>query len=678
VKTKPWLLIIFIFSFSTLYAQKDENEIQLFIADLIEQYTAEAPENIDLTTFYDNLMYCAHHPIHINQANRQDLEKLTFLSDTQVENILAYIYLNGGLKTIYELRLIDGLDMTDIRRMLGFITLEDKEPFFKEIKLDKLIKYGKNEIIMSGWQGAETKQGYTSQATSPYLGSAWANTFRYRFTSRNRLLAGYTASKDAGEQFWGTMNKGFDYNSAYAQLNDLGKIQKVIVGDFQASFGQGLVLHPSFSIGRSSYVLNVTPRSVGFTKHGSTAESNFFRGIATSAKFGNVTISTFYSNRYIDADTANGKFSSTYKTGYHRTESEWRKKETVNQQVIGGDVTLNFSKLEVGTTAVHTRFNQELSPDRSVYNYFYFSGRSQSTLGVHYRGLWHNVSFFGETALTDQQALATINGLSFSPISTVSLVALNRYYSPQYYSFYATAFAQSSKINDESGTYLGVEVHPAAKWMIRAYADSYKFQWPKYFISSPSDGAELLLQTDYTSSKTTSMYWRIKYETEMKDYSALSSIMPTVLPYKRISLRYNLNSRYDQLTFKTVIEGNLVQIDQQPMTYGSTAYQDISISFPHPQLTINLRLQAFDAVNYNNRVYAYEQDILYAFSIPMFYGIGTRYYINLKYQLSKQLSLWMKIAQTCYSDGREYIGSGNETVKGNRDTDIKMMMKYVF
>jgi hypothetical protein len=95
-------------------------------------------------------------------------------------------------------------------------------------------------------------------------------------------------------------------------------------------------------------------------------------------------------------------------------------------------------------------------------------------------------------------------------------------------------------------------------------------------------------------------------------------------------------------------------------------------------LTINLRLQAFDAVNYNNRVYAYEQDILYAFSIPMFYGIGTRYYINLKYQLSKHLALWMKIAQTCYSDGREYIGSGNETVKGNRDTDIKMMMKYVF
>ena len=671
-------MIVIIFSFSTLKAQKNENEIQQFIADVIEQYTAESSETIDLTTFYDNLMYCAQHPINLNQATKSDLEKLSFLSDTQIENILAYLYLNGRLNTIYELRLIEGLDMTDIRRMLGFVTLDDKVPFVKALKLDKLIKYGKNELLLSGWQGVETKQGYTHLATSPYQGDPMSNALRYRFTSGNRLLAGYTASKDAGEQFWGTMNKGFDYNSAYAQLNDIGKIQKVIVGDFQASFGQGLVLHPSFSIGKSSYVLNVSPRSVGFTKHSSTAESNYFRGVASTAKIGIMEMSAFYSNRYIDADTTDGRFSSIYKTGYHRTWSEMSKKETVNQQVVGGNVTFNFSKLQIGGTAVYTLLNRELRPDQAVYNYFYFSGTAQATVGLHYRALWHKISAFGETAITDRAAMATINGMSFSPTSTVSLVVLNRYYAPEYDSFYATAFSQSSKVNDESGTYLGVEVLPLAKWKVRAYADCYRFQWPKFVVSSPSNGADFLFQTDFMPDKTTSMYWRLKYETAMRNYTSLSSTLPTVLPYKRLSLRYNLNSSYNFLTFKTVLECNLVRIDHQPVTYGATAYQDISIVLPQPRLTINLRVQAFDAINYNNRVYAYEHDILYAFSIPMFYGIGTRCFLNVKYQLSKQLSLWMKIAQTCYADGRTSMGSGNETVMGNRDTDVKVMMKWAF
>jgi hypothetical protein len=127
-----------------------------------------------------------------------------------------------------------------------------------------------------------------------------------------------------------------------------------------------------------------------------------------------------------------------------------------------------------------------------------------------------------------------------------------------------------------------------------------------------------------------------------------------------------------------VLEGNLVRINNQACTYGATAYQDLSIAIAKPQLTLNIRLQVFDAVNYENRVYAYEQDILYAFSIPMSYGVGSRYYLNVKYELSKHLSLWLKIAQTCYADGRTTIGTGNETINGNRDTDVRLMMKWGF
>jgi hypothetical protein len=86
----------------------------------------------------------------------------------------------------------------------------------------------------------------------------------------------------------------------------------------------------------------------------------------------------------------------------------------------------------------------------------------------------------------------------------------------------------------------------------------------------------------------------------------------------------------------------------------------------------------FDAPTYDNRFYLYEKDILYAFSIPMFYGLGLRYYLNMKYELTKNFSLWFKIAQTAYGDNRASISSGNEEIQVNKKTDIRFMIRYRF
>ena len=165
----------------------------------------------------------------------------------------------------------------------------------------------------------------------------------------------------------------------------------------------------------------------------------------------------------IDADTINGSFTSIYKTGIHRTVSDFAKKHTVNQQVVGGNVMYTHSNFQLGFTAVHTLLNAKLAPERSVYNYFYFSGEKQTTAGFHYRLRWQKLNFFGETGITDNRSMATINGFSFSPVSKVSMVALQRYFSPQYDTFYSTAFSESSRINNESGFYLGAEIRAFLK-----------------------------------------------------------------------------------------------------------------------------------------------------------------------------------------------------------------------
>jgi len=50
----------------------------------------------------------------------------------------------------------------------------------------------------------------------------------------------------------------------------------------------------------------------------------------------------------------------------------------------------------------------------------------------------------------------------------------------------------------------------------------------------------------------------------------------------------------------------------------------------------------------------------------------------MRYNLNKHFSLWFKIAQTVYADDRESLSTGNETISGNRKTDIRFLLKWNF
>ena len=652
-----------------------------FIADIFEQYSAETEEEIDFETFYEELMELAESPIVLNSATKEQLEKLPFLSDIQIENILSYRYSFGSFNSIFELQLVEGLDMTDIRRMLPFVLLGESQLKTKKIYKNDLLKYGKNQVLLRFDKGIEPKAGYQSiqdEAESAYLGSSLYNSVKYQYRFKDRIKVGLTMEKDAGEQFSGNMHKGYDFYSFHAQLNDIAGFKTIVVGDFRASFGQGLVLGSAFGMGKSSYVLKINTVGSGLKKYSSTNESSYFRGLGATIKFGKIDLTAFYSNRNIDADTVSGNFQSIYKTGLHRTPAEFEKKATVNEQIAGLNASLMFRNTQVGFSLVQTRLNQSLIPEISTYNHFYFAGNKQSSAGINYRARWHKFNFFGETAVSEKWSMATINGLSFSPHSQVSVVILQRYFSPEYDTFYANTFSESSRVNNESGIYLGAEIRPYKRWKIAAYADSYRFQWPRFGVDAPSLGQDYLCQLDFASRKDLSMFWRIKYEEKFENASNSEDVMALIVPLQKASFRYQLSYSYRGFSCRNIIEGNMTEKGNSGYKYGVTALQDVSYSFSNLPLKVDVRYQFFDAVDYDNRFYSYEKDILYAFAIPMYYGKGSRYYLNIKYDLTNSISLWCKFAQTVYADGRESISSGKEEIKGNRKSDVRFMLRWEF
>lgn len=89
-----------------------------------------------------------------------------------------------------------------------------------------------------------------------------------------------------------------------------------------------------------------------------------------------------------------------------------------------------------------------------------------------------------------------------------------------------------------------------------------------------------------------------------------------------------------------------------------------------------LRLQYFETDGYNSRIYAYENDVLYSYSIPAFSDKGFRYYLTLNYDLTKKLSFWLRWAQTIYKN-RNTVGSGLDEIQGSRRTEVKLQARLI-
>lgn len=651
------------------------------IVDILSQLADGNEEETDFSAYYDDLYELMQTPLDLNRATREQLEKLLFLSDIQIENILYYLYQYGNMNTIYELRLIEGMDEETIRRLLPFVVVgEAQNGTTDKLYVREIGKYGKHDVYARFGGNVERADGYRPQngENRKYAGSPLHHLLKYQFHYKDRIWFGLTAEKDAGERFL-LNKKGYDFFSAYAQVNRLGIFKTVVLGNFRAAFGEGLVLNTGFRLGKSAEVLNMNRSYGGLRKSSSADEHQFFRGTGATVALGAFELTAFYSNKKVDGDTAGGVFPGFSKTGLHRTELEIKKRHAVRQQVAGGNVTFTHRHLQVGITAVHTLLDHTLQPVPTLYNAGYFRGNRQTTAGVHYRLRLGRLNFFGETALTHDWAAATVNGFSFMPASRVGLVVQHRYLSPRYDSFYANTFAQtSSRSMNEHGVYVGAEVHPFRRWKVSAYADVCRSPWLKYGVPSPSAGTDYLLNIAFAPQRDWDMYWRINCKLRQAGLTDTSRPTEELAVYDRLQFRYVLNRVYGNFRFQTLLYGNMARRADAAWTYGVSAVQDVSYTFSKIPLRVDFRYQFFDAKEYDNRIYCYERDVLHAFSIPMNYGLGSRCYLNVKYNVCEQLSLWLKIAQTVYADGREEMGSGADRIPGNRRTTVRAMLRWSF
>ncbi|MFP4023473.1 MAG: ComEA family DNA-binding protein [Thiohalospira sp.] len=543
------------------------------LEDLIEEIAESTDEELDYTTLYDDLNYYLYNPLNLNTATQEDLEKLQILNDFQIKSLQDYIARNGKMVSIYELQLVHGFSFDDIDMILPFITVSE-EISERKTSLKNVLKYGNNQIFIRGQDVLEEQIGYSSisdsaLAASPnsrYLGSSYRIYTRYKFQYRDKIYFGFTAEKDPGEEFFKGSNKnGFDYYSVHLQLNNIGVFKTITLGDFEAKFGQGLILWSDFGMGKSPYVLNIRKRAQGLRKYSSTNENVFMRGAGTTVAIKNFDISAFFSYKNIDAniqdsvDNEIATVTSFQNSGIHATPSQLEDKNAISENIAGGNISYNHKNFKLGVTGVYYKYGTTLIKDITPENQFTFRGTENANISLDYQFSIRDLYFFGEEAISQNGGKAFLNSMLVNLAPQISMSVLHRHYDINYQANYSNAFGETSNVNNESGLYFGLEVHPIKHWTIISYFDTYRFLWLKTGVDAPSNGNEWFLQTDYNPSRDFSIYLRVKNEVKQKNENAetgIDQLIEEKLLKTRLHLIYQINK---QLTIKNRIESTKYQ-----------------------------------------------------------------------------------------------------------------------
>ena len=680
-----WMTLLL--SVHSALAQTEDLKNSL-IEQRIEDIAASLDEGqeLDYTNLFEDLAFYYEHPLNLNNASIDELRELYMLTDVQIANLERHIERYGPLRSLFELQAVDDFDLNTIRIITPFITVKPTlqlsafslKEFFDDATHDLFIRYKRDLQLAEGFQ-VDPETGVPD-----YIGSPDYIYTRYRLNYKKSFRAGFTLEKDAGE----SLSKGPDFYSAHAMYSGQTWLRRLVVGDYQALFGQGLTCWNGLAFGKSPFISNVKRNGIGLRPYSSVQETNFFRGAAATFGFGQVEVTPFVSDRRIDGNVdenadsvlTDDEFivSSLPAGGLHRTESEIANKNTVRETVVGGNIKYTRRLLTLGITGIRTSIDAELRPDLDLYNIYKPTAPQNFCIGADYQAVLGNANFFGEAARSQNGGFSMINGLVAAIHPRLTISAVHRHFGKDFQNTKANVFGENGlTAANERALYTGVQANLNSKFTLTAYADLIRYPWLRYRVDAPSLAKDYLAQLNYKPDKKNEIYLRYRRRQNVlnttSDEAYITSPAPLLQENWRIHAAYQA---HPNVQMRTRAEWS-VYSNADGTSNGFMVYQDINYKRMGSRITYSLRYALMDSPNWNTRIYAYENDVLYAFSILPYYGRGSRIYGMIKVDVARGIDFWARYGAFLYDQTRE-ISAETADPTEVINSDIHLQLRFQF
>ena len=677
MKIKIYWFIVLIFFVSEITAQVEE-DIRIWASEIIENIAADAEEEGDYSFLLDELVRLSYSPILINQANREDLEAIPFLNDQQIEALLFRRYQLGGFYSIYDLQMVKDLNQQTIEWLAPLI-LFDKSEVVRKWKHKP-----RGDLFVRAQSLVENPVGYQERpdGTTPYQGDRLKLYSRLQIMPLRNVELGLVTEKDPGEAAFTNEVKTMDFVNGYISWEPKGFIKQIIVGQYRMRAGQGLVLQTSMPARKSSMATSIRNRYASYRPSLSVAESGGLKGAMVALGNSTFTVTPFVSYQKRDAtlgEDENGEtiITSLKTDGYHRTQTEISNRRTTGELIYGGQLKYYLGRFILDAGHLEYELEHPLIPKWQPYNNFYFNGDHKRNSWLAADGTLMNVHLFTEVAYDYSAQPAVWSGLSYVIGGHTNLAMAYRRIPKDYFAPLGAPLTESGNPSGEAGFYVGMEASLPGRITLATYLDYFEYSWLKFQTKAPSNGYDFLAELKHRPSYGWENTIRYRHKEKSVNQVIQEPHSPIVEQKKdqfRIQTRYSSGSGW---RFTTRVDFNWVDELGRDAPVGVFLSQDVRFKSQSGKWTWIARYAVMDTQDYETRVYAYEPDVLYGFSIPAYYGQGTRWLAMVTWSALPSVDVWLRYARWHYTD-RDIIGSGNNAIEGNVSNELKMQVRWKF
>ncbi len=657
-------------------AHGQEEVTEMLVNRVLQDEDAGGEELIIDESMIPDLEYMRKHPIDLNRVSKDELIINGLFTVAQAEALHAHIVTYGRLLAIEELQVNGVMSDAEIIAITPFVVVTDPGDISATSPGD-LLRAGKYEIFLRSYSVLERSKGYKSELR-PYPGIPFSSMLRFRFNSRNRLIAGFIMENDPGELV-PAKGRVADFISWHVYMKSDRVLRRLAIGDYLVGYGQGLTYAGFGRSGLSFDASQVFRPQTGIRPYRSVTEGGFLRGAAASLRKGKMAFDMFCSNMNEDATLYVGEdgettFRGINTSGLHRTGSEQLKRNSVSIRSHGAHMSWHPGTWDLGITAARIIYSAGQERSDKLYGYFDPTGTATTRTGFSYSGRIRNVHLFGEVCINDRQQTSFLSGAMVQLHSKLLWTVLFRDYAAGRSELMTDPVARTSG-NNEKGIYNGLNFHFSRFLSLNLFNDIYQKPWLAYSDNLPGYGIYNGIRVVYKPDRYRELL--IQFRARASTTNHTTDDHKFRQQAKRSQSTYRVQYRYTtstKVTFRTRIEFSS-SISPTERSHGFMVYQDLIYKPLMRNYGINLRFVMFDTDDYNARIYAYENNVLYAYSIPAYYYKGYRYYLLISYKFHDRITAWARFARTIYMD-RDSIGSGNDLIERNTKSVIDLQLRY--
>lgn len=678
--------MIFFLQCNCILAQKNQlSEPGLWIQNNIEELTeslTSTDENTDETE--SALTYFLQHPININYVDDETLQKLNILSPIQLSSFFEYRRLLGPFIDIHELQSIPFWNLSVIQKILPYLVCNNHK--FSVDALLKRIKNGHHLLLLRYSQALTIPKGYDAiNSEQPYyVGPPFRLSLKYQYQHTKFFKGIFLADKDPGEPFFGrSQPAGFDFYAGSISIQQLGCIQSILLGDYTVNIGQGLIQWQDFGVKKSSNLLSIKRSGQDIRPYTSFNENNFHRGAAVSLTYKSYNLTCWGSrkkmdsNIYVDSITDKQFVTSFITDGLHQTASELDKKNNCTLMEWGASAKKYFSNGDVSIHFLRHSFDIPIQKSATLYNTFAFYGKNITNASLSYEFSKKNFHFFGETAYSDNNAWASINGAFIAVSKNVDMALLYRDVSRKYISLSASAITENTIPQNENGFFIGLQSQLHKSLQVTMYADFFSFPWIKYQVNEPSTGQEYFIQLSYQPSKK--IEWLLRYKSQLHQENVNSFETP-IFAIQNVYIQ-SIKSKWalkisNQFLFASNLEILKILKEGNKTEEGFLFGSNLSFHAFFFPIKATIGGAYFESDSYASRVYFSESDVSNITTIGL-YDKGFRGYVVMNMNLANNVKFSVKYNITYYPN-KISIGEGNSQIIGNKMTECKAQLICTF